>query len=449
MEYDINKYAEHLAGMLRFKTVSNSDQSKMDFEEFYKMHSYMEEIFPLVHKTLEKHVLGKAALLFYWKGTGKSKRKPLLLMAHQDVVPEGDWAKWKYSPFDGHIDEEGVLYGRGATDCKNLITYEMEAVEALIAEGFQPDYDLYLAFGYNEEIMAEPKDSSCTFVKNYLKEKGVELGMVIDEGLSCYQMGDTVQANIVMAEKGYVDHEFFIEAKGGHSAFPPAHNNLGLLCKAIYELEENNMDYFLSEDAKITLKAQAPGKPEEVRKYYEDPEKYFEELKALSVDNRELNAFLRTTTTPSMAVGSAQANILPERPAIICNSRILPGQTIEELEEHFRKVLPPEVQFRRVKGTNPPKSAPVTGPEFELLAKIMADKYGKIDVIPLLSAGGTDSRNYTDITAKNCVYRINGGLFRPTSGGEHAVNERLDTATMDTYVDFFVRVISEYGGIEE
>ena len=76
----------HLQGMVRFPTVSHPDSRRMDFEPFFALHRYLEQLYPLCHQVLKKEVIGKAGLLYHWKGTGEPNRLPLLLMAHQDVV---------------------------------------------------------------------------------------------------------------------------------------------------------------------------------------------------------------------------------------------------------------------------------------------------------------------------------------------------------------------------
>ena len=444
MKYNNDLYVKHLQGVVQFPTVSNVDPDKLPTEEFLKMHAYLEEAFPLIHKTLEKEIMGKAALVYHWKGTGKSNALPLVLIAHQDVVPEGDWAKWNFPPFSGHVDEEGLMVSRGCTDCKNTMIYEMEAVEALIAEGFVPDYDIYLCFGYNEEIMGGP-GAACEIIVNTFKERGIQIGMLFDEGGGLSEKNGQLVASVKFSEKGYADYEFYVEQNGGHAMMPPLHNSLGILGKAMYDLEANRMDYFLSEPAKVMMQATAKYQDAPLDLYYSDPEKYFTELCALAENNPYLNSLLRTTTTPTMASGSAQANILPEKASVITNSRILPGQTLEDLEAHFRKVLPEEVKFRKIKGHNPPIAQSVDNKEFELLSSVVREKYPDAVILPAFIAGSTDSRYYCEICPTKAVYGFVGGFTSSKSKGAHAVNETLDTRFMESAVEFFVRIIQGYG----
>ena len=139
-QFDDLACANHLAGMVHFATVSNAKSDLMDFEPFYGLHAYLEKTYPLVHKHLKREVIGRAGLLYTWKGTGKSANLPVMFTAHQDVVPVGDPAGWTYPPYSGTI-ADGRLWGRGTGDCKSNIMAHLEAVEALLEEGFTPDYD--------------------------------------------------------------------------------------------------------------------------------------------------------------------------------------------------------------------------------------------------------------------------------------------------------------------
>ena len=93
-----DKYARHLSGMVRFPTVSSPDTSLTDYSVFDKFREYLEDAYPLVHKTLERTKIARASLLYRWKSEAP-KKKPILLMTHQDAVPAGDPGNWKYLLF--------------------------------------------------------------------------------------------------------------------------------------------------------------------------------------------------------------------------------------------------------------------------------------------------------------------------------------------------------------
>ncbi|MBO5976811.1 MAG: M20/M25/M40 family metallo-hydrolase, partial [Oscillospiraceae bacterium] len=126
---------EKLGAMVRVPTLSKNENE--DLSEFYRLHGELERLFPLIHKNLEKTVLG-GNLIYRWAGKD-SGAKPILLMGHQDVVPASDEG-WSVGAFSGAV-KEGCIYGRGAMDCKSTMLVELEAVERLLAEGFLPECD--------------------------------------------------------------------------------------------------------------------------------------------------------------------------------------------------------------------------------------------------------------------------------------------------------------------
>lgn len=447
MKYDKELFTKHLQAMVQIPTVSSADPEKTRTEEFLKLHACLEEAYPLVHKTFKREIIGKCGLLYTWKGTGRAGKLPLLMTAHQDVVPEGDLSMWKYPPYSAHVDEDGILWGRGCTDSKCNIQAYMDALELLIADGFVPDYDIYMAFGYNEEIMGGP-GAACQIMHDELRERGIEFGMVIDECGGISEMNGRLVATIITCEKGYADYELYVEDEGGHSAFPPVHTALGKIGNAVWQLENNRMETKLTAPVIEEMKALAPFTPGRLGELYQDPEANWEALQELAETDKKVNQMVRTTTTATMASGSDQANILPERASVITNSRLLPGETLEDLEAHFAKVLPEEVKIRRIKGHNPPAVSTTESFGYRLIERIFTEKYPGITVMPSMLAGGTDSRYYCDLTPTKSVYRVTGIRHSDRTAGAHQVNEHIDCNMIPDNVDFYVRLFQGYGAAE-
>lgn len=129
------RYGKRLARMIQQETISSRFDPER--EKFFEFHKVLEELFPHVHATCQKHVFD-GSLLFKWSGSGR--HEPILLMSHQDVVEAG--GAWEHAPFRGDIDEEGRVWGRGAVDTKSSLFCIFTAVEELIAEGFCPECDV-------------------------------------------------------------------------------------------------------------------------------------------------------------------------------------------------------------------------------------------------------------------------------------------------------------------
>ncbi len=437
-------FAKHLQGMIKYPTISSVDPEKIDKQAFLDFHKYLEETYPLVHKTLEKEIIGRVGLLYRWKGTGKSNSLPLLLTAHQDVVPEGDHSMWKYPPFSGFIDDEDILWGRGSTDSKCNIQAYMDALELLIGDGFTPDYDLYLAFGYNEEIMGGP-EAAAALIADELKKRNINLGMVIDECGGIIEKDGKFMAQIYPCEKGYADFEFTKMDEGGHAAYPKQHSSLGIIGKTAWTIEENMLPQKLTEPVINQFKSIAPFKDKELGDMLKDPKANWEKLKPIFEENVQYNALTRTTFAVTMAKGSDQANILPEKASLIVNTRLLPGDTIEELQNHFESIVPEGVEVKMIKGHNPPSISSIESEGYLTIKKVVEEKYPGISFVPSMLIGGTDSRYYCDICPTSSVYRFTGIRHTEKTAGAHRVNEHIDCSILADNVDFYVRLIQAYG----
>src|SRR5256714_13175903 len=147
---DTAALARRLAGALRFKTVSFQDSSQFDAREFAGLHRYLRDSFPKLHAALKLEKVNGSGLLYEWTGSDPGLA-PVVLLAHQDVVPiePGTESRWTEPPFEGRI-AGGYVWGRGALDDKGSLVGILEAVEHLVAAGAKPRRPVYLAFGYDE-----------------------------------------------------------------------------------------------------------------------------------------------------------------------------------------------------------------------------------------------------------------------------------------------------------
>ncbi|MDY2905010.1 MAG: M20/M25/M40 family metallo-hydrolase, partial [Caecibacter massiliensis] len=117
------KLTDHLQHFIACQTISNEDLDKVDWREFTKLHALLEAYYPVIYKLFEVIPVGRAGLLFHYD-SGHPEKTPLVLSAHQDVVEPGALELWKKEPFSGAY-EDGIIWGRGTTDCKHLFLAEM------------------------------------------------------------------------------------------------------------------------------------------------------------------------------------------------------------------------------------------------------------------------------------------------------------------------------------
>ena len=208
----------------------------------------LEQTFPLLHQNLRLEKINQYSLLYTWEGSDPSA-KPIILMSHQDVVPvdQPTLGAWEAGPFEGKITDTHII-GRGTMDDKGSLMAVMESIEMLLKEGFKPKRTVYLAFGHDEEVGGA---NGAARIAALLKEKGIQAAMTLDEGgFIAEDMIPGIESPVAMvnlAEKGFASFRLIVETRGGHSSQPPKDNTIGMLARAIVELEANQLPYKLVE----------------------------------------------------------------------------------------------------------------------------------------------------------------------------------------------------------
>ena len=227
------EYGKRLADLVRMETVSS--RFDPDRQKFLDFHKKLEEMFPLIHETCEKHVFN-GSLLFRWKGQGKGN--PILLMSHHDVVEAN--GEWEHAPFSGEIDEQGRVWGRGTVDTKASLFCILTAVEEMIRDGYVPGRDVYVASSCTEEWSGE----GAPLTAKYLKEQGVKLDFLLDEGGMVIEEPVAgvkgIYAMVGVLEKGYGDVRFIAKGKGGHASAPGKNTPLVRLGKFMAAMEKKS-----------------------------------------------------------------------------------------------------------------------------------------------------------------------------------------------------------------
>ncbi len=447
---NIERYTKNLSDAIKIKTISNLDESLVDWSQFDALHKLFEERYPLVYKTLTVENVGKASLLFTWQGKNPDL-DPIALLGHQDVVPvsEGTECDWDHDPFGGEI-ADGFLWGRGALDMKNHLIGVFESVETLIEDGFEPERTVYLCFGHNEEIVNTP-DSGAEKMAKLLESRGVHLDSVLDEGgaiLSVDVPGVFTKklAGIGVAEKGYCDFEISVSAKGGHSSDPPKHTALGDLADVIKDIENHQ---FKSEiiplvDDLIDRLGRNVSYP--VRNIMCNANVLKPAIKKIMSSIPATASFVRTTTAVTMAHGSPQANVLPQRASVTANFRVMPNMTIADVESHLHKVIKNKnVEIKLIGGNEPSKISPTDSRAFNAIEDICCSMNPDTVVAPYLVMGGTDSRNYQNICDN--IYRYSPFLMdMHLISTTHGTNERIETSSFKDGISFFKRYIKTLAG---
>jgi carboxypeptidase PM20D1 len=445
---DARRAAEHLGGAVRFQTISLDASAGTDRGEFLRLHAFLQEVFPHVHASLTREVVNRYSLLYSWPGADPAA-KPVVLMAHQDVVPiaPGSEGNWHAGPFSGEI-KDGFVWGRGAWDDKGNLMAILEAVESLAEAGFKPRRTVYLAFGHDEENGGAEGASA---IASLFKLRGVRAEFVLDEGLLIAEgimPGlDPPAALIGIAEKGSATLKLTATAVPGHSSMPGSRSAIGSLASALERVERTPYPAAVGGVAGDMLRAVAPE---------------MHGLNRLALSNlwllepvvrRQLtaapstNALLRTTAAFTIIRGGNKENVLPETAEAWVNFRLLPGDTVRGLLEHVRRAVDDERVGIEVL-PHPSEASPVASrvsDGYQLISRTVRELFPGVVVAPGLMIGGTDSRHMAAVA--DDVYRFSPVRARTEDLSRfHGTDERISVENYVELIRFYEILIRHAAG---
>ncbi|MDR0197871.1 MAG: M20/M25/M40 family metallo-hydrolase [Oscillospiraceae bacterium] len=441
------RHAENLSEMIKIPTISVRGSD--DKTEIYKFHALLRRIYPNIHRVCEVVDID-GALLFRWAGKNAAAA-PILLMSHQDVVEAV--GNWKYAPFSGEI-AEGKIWGRGTVDTKGALCAILESVEGLIAEGFTPRCDVYVASSNNEEITG---DGAVKTVE-YLYERGVRFDLVMDEGgtvMSEYDSRNNRMAahNAMLGifEKGRANIKFIANSSGGHASVPFNGNPFARLGELIYTIEKRNpFKKRITHPVRVQYKIMAP-----YMKHFRHRLLYgnlwlFAPFASRHMHKRggALGAVVKTTCVFTMAEGSHGANVIPERATLTANCRFMIHEPLKVSYAKLGKIAKKlGLHMEMITGFDVPPVADMKCYAYKYVNDCIKKVFGDIPRVPYVMLAGTDARHYTKIC--DCVLRFVPLMMTGEQlNSAHAVNENLSVESLARGVVFYREFIKNYGETE-
>lgn len=420
---------DRFRALLRIPTMSRNAVEETDWAVFDEFVATLPQLYPALHSALEQERHGHS-LLYRWRG--RSDEAPTILMAHYDVVPataEG----WTHPPFAAELTgsgEQQLLWGRGAIDDKGALVAILEAVEALVQEGFQPANDVYLSFGHDEETVG----SGARAIVSVLAGRGIRPALVLDEGGAVVERifpGVSKPIAVIgVSEKGITSVRLTVEQNGGHASTPPKTTATVRLARAITRLNDRPFPARLTETnlrMVETLGAHATGP---LRAVFTRARRLQPALRVVFGRlSDETRAIVRTTTAVTQLSGSLAANALPETAEAVVNTRIAVGSSVAETLDHIRRAIRDDaVRVEAVDASEPSPVSPADGPEWDRLATAIGAVHPHAVVTPYIMLGASDSRHFTGIC--DAVYRFTPfELSAEERGALHARDERIHVAT--------------------
>jgi carboxypeptidase PM20D1 len=442
---DVEGAAKHLSQAVQIETVSHQDASENDPKAWDALHAFLAATYPKFHAAAQREELAGGSLIYTWKGSDAAAA-PIILMAHQDVVPVAPetLGEWKAPPFSGAI-KDGAVWGRGSIDDKGSLVALMEALESLAAKGFTPKRTIILVSGADEEVSGSGAQAAGAL----LKARGVHAEFALDEGSAVVMDMPLVGKPVTLigvAEKGYATLRVTAKAAGGHSSAPPKDTGAVTLSRAVIAINDHAFPVKFQGPFAQMLKALAPQLPF-VAKIAVANDWLFGPLVAAQASATPQGAAgLHTTTAPTMLQGSPKENVLPTTSIARINYRILPGDTTDTVMARAKSAvgkLPVELSFERMASNPSPVSS--TGSEAYRTIAALAGEMSGAPVAPSLVTGATDSRHMIEV-AKD-VYR-----FQPIRFSMHdiemihGINEHMTLSNLEAMVQFYRRLVVKTAG---
>jgi acetylornithine deacetylase/succinyl-diaminopimelate desuccinylase-like protein len=387
---------------------------------------------------------GRGNLVARLKGDGSLP--PLLLMGHVDVVPaEAD--KWQQPPFSGALVDD-VVWGRGATDMKQMVAMELMVFLLLKRANVPLKRDVILMANADEETGGRlgagwmAQNHPDLIRAEYAINEGGPTSLVVD-GKVFYVCST--------AEKGSA--RFTLRGRGqpGHASQPHKNNSILPLAKALTRLIENPLPLRITKSARAQLEAMA--------KYVNDGQRanllglldeatYEKSLAALPLpepQKRRINAAMRNTAVPTILKAGSKINVIPAEAECQVDCRILPGTTLESLEQELRAVIGDEVEIE-FGPIYPALESDPDSPLFETIRQVIEAHEPGATLIPGLITGGTDAKSISTLGTKVVGFvpmRYEGASM---TGLAHAHNERVSVANLDFGVRVLYDVVERFCG---
>lgn len=374
---------------------------------------------------IQIHPIGEtAALIARWQGSDPGL-KPLVLLAHMDVV-QADSADWTRDPFTAVV-ENGYVYGRGALDNKADLSVIMATLIQLRRSGWTPRRSIVLALSGDEETGM----TTGQWLAEQLRDAEMVLnadgggGLLAEDGTpSVYK----VQA----AEKTYADYTVTVTDPGGHSSRPGATNAIYRLNAALARLDAYRFPVTYSPITTAYIAATGPrvNSPSGValRRLAVDPG----DAAALAVldADPEYVGLIRTTCLPTMINGGHAPNALPQRATANVNCRIFPGTTMAEIEATLTGIMddPGVTVTYQDSGTIDAPSSPLRPDLMAALTTVVHARAPDLVVIPTMEAGATDSMFFRALGVP--AYGASSVFMKPSDDFAHGLDERLPVATL-------------------
>ena len=440
VQFDEQAAIDALAQLICCKTISYHDHSLEDDGEFEKLISLLPQLYPNVFAACSFQQLPDRALLFRWPG--KKADNVSVMMAHYDVVPV-DEAKWEEHPFSAVI-KDGCMWGRGTLDTKGTFNAVLSAANHLIAQGFQPENDMYFAFSGGEEVNGKGADN----IVQYFIDNGIQPALVVDEGGAVVENvfpGVKVPCGLIgIAEKGMMNVQYTVQSNGGHASAPKPNTPIPVLARAVSKLEKKPFKMKLNKPAAQMFDTLGRHSTFLYRVIFANMWCFGWVIDLLGrMSGGDINALVRTTVAFTQAKGSDARNVIPTEASVVSNMRLNPEDNVASAKAYLVKTVNnPQVDVTVLESFEPSRISEIDCPAWDTVAAAVAETWLGCIVSPYLMVQCSDSRHYGRIS--NHVYRFSAmDLTTEERRTIHGNNERIRLETIGKSVEFYIRLMKK------
>ena len=395
----------------------------------------------------------KRNLVARYRGTGS--RKPILFIAHLDVV-EARREDWSFDPFT-LIEQDGYFYGRGTLDQKGGAATLVAAFIRLRQEGWTPDRDLIVALTADEEGGSE--NGVSWLLANRRDLIDAEYCINVDSGGGELRAGKVTAMQVQAAEKVFASFTLTVKNPGGHSSLPTKDNAIYRLAAGLQRLAAFEFPVRLNDTTRAYFERTAPTAGEKAADMRvlakESPKAESDRAAArLSATSPFFNALLHTTCVPTLLQGGHAENALPQTAQATVNCRILPNddpatvrQTIERVLADHQIVVAP---IAPAISSPPSPLAPEIFKAIEIAARAVwggtaeARDRAEVRIVPYMETGATDGLFLRN--AGMPVYGVSGIAYDPDDMRAHGKDERILVKSFVEGLDFVYQLTKALAG---
>ncbi len=379
----------------------------------------------------------KGNLVATLRGTGKAK--PVILMAHIDVV-EADPKDWSFNPFEFR-EIDGYFYARGSSDDKAMASIFVANLIRLKKENYKPERDIMVALTADEE--GGDHNGIAWLIQNYPPFKNAEFA-INEGGGGQAKDGKKVLNGVQLSEKVFQSFKLEVLDPGGHSSLPRKDNPIYRLAKALDNLSKYDFPVTLNDGTRAFFERSAKIETGQLAADMEGLVKNppnAEAVKRMSA-TPYYNALLRTTCVATMLEAGHAQNALPQTATAVVNCRILPGEDPEKVKQQLITVF--EDNKISVTPMNPASASPpspmdplVIGP----IEKVTEKMWPGIPVIPVMSTGATDGAHTRN--AGIPTYGVSGLFSDIDDKRAHGKDERINVKAYYEGQEFLYQLTKE------